>query len=159
MFLSSVEVLLLLVFTSLICIVLETPSFLSWLRNRSRFFVLFVDQYFALLCRDMFLLTVEVLLLLVFTSSICIVLETPSVSWLRNQSIVFVLFVDQYFAFFCRDMFLSTVKVLLLNFLLLSALFSKRLQFLVGQGIDRDSLSFLSINILRCFVAICFYQP
>ena len=65
----------------------------------------------CVVCRDMFLSTVEVLLLFVYLLDTT-VLEISSVFWLRSQSIVF--FCQSIFCVVCRDMFLSTAIVLLL---------------------------------------------
>ena len=61
----------------------------------------------------MFLSTVEVLIILLVYLFDTIVLETTSVCWLRNKSRVFVVR-QSIFVFVYRDIFLSTVAVLLI---------------------------------------------
>ena len=61
----------------------------------------------------MFLSTVEVLIILLVYLFDTIVLETTSVCWLRNKSRVFIAHQSR-FVVFCRDIFLSTVAVLLI---------------------------------------------
>ena len=65
-------------------------SSVRWIRNQSTFFVAFQSR-FCVVCCDMFLSTSEFLILLVYLFD-PIVIETTSVWWLGNQSIVFVVF-------------------------------------------------------------------
>ena len=82
MFLSTVEVILLIVYF-FYNIVLETPS-VCWIGNQS---------IFCAFCHDMFLSTDAVILLIVYFFD-AIVTETPSVKCQRNISRVFVQIFD-----------------------------------------------------------------
>ena len=85
MFLSTVEVILILVYL-FDTIFIETPS-VCWLRNKPRVFFVF-QSIFCVVCRDTFLSTAAVIIILFYFFD-TIFIETTSVRWLRNQSSVF----------------------------------------------------------------------
>ena len=70
------------------------------------------QSLFCVVCLNLFLSTVEIILIVVVYLFDPIVLETSSIFWIRNQSGVFVVFQSR-FCVFCLDMFLSNSEVII----------------------------------------------